>query len=95
MSIGHQRNRDAEQPFVCPTEDFVRFPRRQNGMIDIEGQLKRQLVELQQEYNRRAGPIISQLCMIESMRPPAPMVIDASMVDPAMLAQLRQNADKR
>lgn len=91
--IDHQRNREAEQPFEYPTENFQRFPRRgEESINDLESYLKGQLVELQKEYHQRAGPIMQQLCKIESMRPPRPMVIDASMFAPDMLAQLLQNA---
>lgn len=93
--IDHQRNREAEQPFEYPSDGIVvRFPFHQEGMSDAEAQLKRQLAELHREYQQRADPIIRQLCKIESMRPPRPMVIDASMIDPAMLAQLQRNTEK-
>ena len=64
----------------------------QEGMSDTEAQLKRQLAELHLECQQRAEPIIRQLCKIESMRPPRPIFIDASMIDPAMLAQLHRKA---
>lgn len=92
MSINDLRDYRNMQPSPYPTEDFVRLPRRQEGMSDIEAQLKRQLAELHREYQQRAEPIIRQLRKIESMRPPRPMIIDARMIDPAMLAQLQRNA---
>lgn len=89
--IDHQRNREAEQPFEYPSDGIVvRFPFHQEGMSDAEAQLKRQLAEPHREYQQRAEPIIRQLCKIESMRPPRPMVIDASMIDPAILAEIQK-----
>lgn len=96
MSIGQKRNREAEQPFEYPAENFQRFPRRgEESIDDLESYLKGQLIELQKEYHKRAEPIIKQLCKIEAMRPPRPIVIDASMIDPDILAQLLQNAGER
>lgn len=88
--IDHQRNREAGQPFEYPSDDIVRFPFHQEGMSDAEAQLKRQLAELHREYQQLAEPIIRQLCKIESMRPPRPIVIDASMIDPAILAEIKK-----
>lgn len=92
MSINHQRAAGACEPSPYSTEDFVRFPRRQDGMSNIEADLKRQLAELQKEYQQRAAPIIKQLCNIDAMRPPRTMVIDVSKFDPAILEQIKRNA---
>ena len=66
--------------------------RGEESINDLYSYLKGQLVELQKEYHQRAGPIMQQLCKIESMRPPRPIFVDASMLSPDMLAQLLQNA---
>lgn len=95
MSINDLRDYRNMQPSPYPTEDFVRFPRRQEGMSDIEAQLKRQLADLHREYQQRAEPIIRQLCVIESMRPPRLMIIDESMIEPAMFAHLWRNAGEK
>lgn len=64
--------------------------RGEESINDLESYLKGQLAEMQREYRQRAEPIIRQLCKIESMRPPRPIVIDASMIDPAILAEIQR-----
>jgi hypothetical protein len=44
-------------------------------IFDERTYLRQQLAELQREYHRQAAPIIEKLVAIESMAPPAPIVV--------------------
>ncbi|WP_443700176.1 hypothetical protein [Pseudomonas sp.] len=66
------------------------------GELDeYESRNKMQLAEMQKEFQMRAKPLIDTLVRIERMRPPRPIVIDVSMIDPDMLAQLQRKAGER
>lgn len=46
---------------------------------EIEEDAKRQLAELHREYQQRAQPLIDILVKVYSLRPPAPIIIDAEL----------------
>lgn len=50
--------------------------------MKLEDRLKQQLAELQREYQEKAKPIVDQLVRIESLKPPAPIVIPMGLADP-------------
>jgi len=55
--------------------------------------LRQQLAELQREYHARIAPIIEKLVKIESMRPPAPVIVCAEclMVQPNHAPNCKHN----
>lgn len=57
-------------------------------MGEHEVMLRRRLAELHQRYLDEAAPIIAELARIESLKPPAPIFIKASEIDPSLLDKI-------
>jgi hypothetical protein len=57
---------------------------------DLERMLKQELANLHRGHLEAAAPIIRQLGRLEAMKPPRPLYLDISQVDPAMLRMLGQ-----
>lgn len=56
---------------------------------EIERLLRQQLANLEVRFRQQAAPIVDQLTKLEAMKPPRPIWIDAALMNPDVLAQLR------
>ena len=58
--------------------------------MTYEEEARRQLAELQDEYRKRAAPLIKILVHLESLKPLKPIIIDMNDLSADLLEQLRK-----
>ena len=69
------------------------YDRGTGDLDEIEAQAVRQIDAIRREYEARIKPYIDRLVMIRSLRPPQPIYILASELDPAILQKIQVKQD--